>query len=170
MKLKPIDSPELIECVAGWLSVRENYQWLDFGDGRQSLAPAWLKIMTQRDSHLLRVFTSDGEDTPLGVVGLSDINPHFKTARIWVVVGDRSFRARGYGTRATTAMLGVAFRELGLHAVNTWIVDGNPSLRIAERLQFRFIGRQRHCHYIDGRAQDRLWFDLLDSEFAEISP
>jgi len=28
-----------------------------------------------------------------------------------------------------------------------------------ERLGFRFIGRQRQCHYIDGRPCDRLMFD-----------
>lgn len=164
VKLKPIDTPELIALIADWLSQKENTQWLDFGDGRQILTPAWLKIMTQRDTHLLRVFTLDDDPTPLGVVGLSEINRDFKTARIWVVAGDKSFRARGYGTQATQEMLTLAFRSLGLRAVNTWIVEGNPSLRIAERVNFKFIGRQRQCHSIEGRPYDRLWFDILASE------
>ena len=58
----------------------------------------------------------------------------------------------------------MAFRELGLHAINTWIVDGNPSRRLIERVNFRFIGRQRQCHYIDGECRDRLLYDLLASE------
>jgi len=62
----------------------------------------------------------------------------------------------------------LAFRELGLRAVNTWLVDGNPSLRIIKRLGFRGIGRQRQCHYIDGRPRDRLLFDLLASEHREL--
>lgn len=167
MRLKPIDSPELIALVAGWLSQKENSQWLDFGDGRQTLTPEWLKIMTQRDGHLLRVFTRDEDDTPIGLVALSEINRHFQTARIWVVVGDKSFLSRGYGTRATAAMLTVAFRDLGLHSVNTWIVEGNPSLRMAPRLHFTLVGRQRQCHYIDGRSYDRFWFDILASEHKE---
>jgi len=102
------------------------------------------------------------------VVGLSEVDRNFRTARIWVLVGDKSFHARGHATRAASKMLTLAFRELGLHAVNTWIVEGNPSVRIAKRLNFRLIGRQRECHYIDGEAHDRLWFDLLDSEHREI--
>jgi RimJ/RimL family protein N-acetyltransferase len=47
-------------------------------------------------------------------------------------------------------------------------VDHNPSLRTIERLGFRFIGRQRQCHYIDGRLYDRLLFDLLASEHREL--
>lgn len=168
MKLKAIDSPELFHLVAGWLSQKENYQWLDFGHGKQVLTPEWLKIMTQRGTDVLRVFTADDDQTPIGVVGLDDVNSRFKTARIWVVAGDKSFRARGYATRAVSRMLTLAFGELDLHAVSTWVVDGNPSIRVAERVGFKPIGRQRQCHYIDGRPYDRLWFDLLASEHKEV--
>lgn len=164
MQLKPIDSPDLLSLVAGWLSHKENYQWLEFGDGRQILTPEWLKIMTQRRTEVLRVFTHDEDDRPIGIVALSDVNPNFKTARIWTVTGDKSFRARGYATRASSAMLTYGFEQLGLRAINTWIVDGNPSLRIAQRLGFTLIGRQRQCHYIDGHPYDRLLLDILPSE------
>lgn len=163
MQLKPLDSPELIQTVAGWLSQPENYQWLQFGDGRQILTPQLLKIMTLRDTNVLRVYTAD-DGTPLGVVGLDEVNRNFKTARIWVVAGDKSFRARGFATHAASEMLTLAFQDLGLHVVNTWIVEDNPSVRVAERLNFKFIGRQRQCHYMDGRVCDRLLFDILASE------
>jgi len=48
MKLLPLDTPKLIELVAAWLARKENYQWLDFGNGRQILTPALLKIMALR--------------------------------------------------------------------------------------------------------------------------
>ncbi len=168
MKLRPIDRAGLFRTVAEWLSLKENYQWLDFGNGRQILTPEWLKIMTQRDTEILRAFTSDHDDTPIGVVGLTNIDRAFRTARIWVVAGDTSFRARGYATRAASRLLTYGFETVGLNVVNTWIVEHNPSLRIAQRLQFRLIGRQRQCHLIDGVAYDRLWFDLLANEHKEI--
>ena len=164
MRLLPLDSPERIQLVAHWLAQKENYQWLDFGDGRQLVSAEWLKIGMQRGSYVLRLFTSDADDTPIGVVGFSNINPHFKTASIWVVVGDKSYGARGHATRAASEMLSFGFEELGLRAVQTWIADGNQSLRISKRLGFRLIGRQRQCHCVDGRVYDRLWFDLLASE------
>jgi RimJ/RimL family protein N-acetyltransferase len=164
VKLQPVEGPELIHLVAGWLAQKENYQWLDFGDGRRALAPAWLKILTQRKDTVLRVYTTDEHAEPIGLVGLDDVNRTCRTARIWAVAGDKSFAARGYATRAVSAMLTFGFQELGLHAINTWIVEGNPSVRVVERLNFRFLGRQRQCHYIDGRPYDRLWFDLLASE------
>jgi len=168
VKLLPPDTPELIELAAGWLAPRENSQWLDFGDGKQTVTPALLKIMTQRDSHFMRLYTGDHDDAPIGIVGLNSVNRPFGTATLWAVAGEKSFSGRGYVSLATSRFLTLAFRELGLHAVNTWIVDGNPSFRSLQRLNFRFVGRQRQCHVIDGQPRDRLLFDLLAAEHREL--
>src|SRR5688572_1752981 len=165
-RLKPLDSPELIQTVARWLAEKENHRWLQFGDGKHVLTPTLLKIMTQKDTHVLRVYTSE-TDAPLGIVGLDEVNRNFKTARIWVVAGEKNRCGRGYATQAVSQMLTLAFRDLGLHAVNTWIVENNPSVRVAEHVGFRFVGRQRQCHWMDGVAYDRLLFDLLASEHKE---
>jgi RimJ/RimL family protein N-acetyltransferase len=168
MQLLPLDSPERIRLVVHWLTQKENYQWLDFRDGRQLVSPEWLKIAMQRGSYVLRLFTADNDETLIGVVGLSNVNPHFKTANIWVVLGDKSQSGRGYASRATAKMLTFGFKDLGLGAIHTWIVEHNPSIRVAQQVRFRPIGRQRKCHCIDGRAFDRLWFDLLASEHEEV--
>lgn len=167
MTLEPLDTPGRLRLAAGWISEKENAQWLDFGEGRQTLSPEWLKIAIQRGTQAVRLFTSD-EGRPIGVVGLGSINRDFRTANLWVVLGDKSVAGRGYASRAVSAMLTIGFRELGLHAINTWIVEHNPSVRVAARVKFRPMGRQRQCHYIDGRVYDRLWYDLLASEHHEI--
>lgn len=164
MKLLPPDRPDLLASIAGWLADKDNHQWLDFGDGRQRVTPEWLRIAAQRGAYVMRVFTADEDDRPLGVVGLSGVNPHFKSATLWVVLGDKSRAGRGYATRAVSGMLTLGFGPLGLNTINTWIVEHNPSVRVAEKVGFRPMGRQRQCHYIDGHPYDRLWFDLLASE------
>lgn len=168
MQLRPVDSPELLRLVAGWLSEKENYQWLEFGDGRQMASPEWLKIATQRGSHVLRLFTADESDTPIGVAGFSNVNPRFRTATYWIVLGDKSHARRGYASRVTSRMLTLGFTELGLQSIQTWIVDHNPSIGVLKSLRFKPIGRLRQCHVIDGRTYDRLWYDLLPSEHEEI--
>lgn len=167
MKILPLDTPEIIELAAGWLAQKENYQWLDFG-GRVIVTPALLKIMAQRDTNFLGVYTADRDDIPLGIIGLNHVDHAFKTATFRGASGEKSFRNRGYSTFAVSKLLTLAFRDLGLNAVNAWVVDRNPSLRAIERLGFRFVGRQRQCHTIDGRPHDRLLFDLLASEFRDL--
>lgn len=169
MKLLPLDTPEIIQVAAGWLGQKENYQWLDFGGGKRVITPEVLKVMAQRQTHFMRVWTSDRDDAPVGIVGLNNVDRESKTATFWGVAGDKSFRNRGSGTCAASKFLSLAFRELGLHSINTWVVDANPSLRIAERLHYHYIGRQRQCHCIEGRLYDRLLFDLLASEHRELN-
>src|SRR5438046_10052324 len=116
MKLLPIDSPALIETVAGWLGQKENYQWLDFGQGVQRLTPVALKLMTQRDIHFLRVFTGDDDTTLAGVVGLTNVDRTFRTASVWTVLGNKG--QGGCGRRATARLRDLAFRGLGQGAIN----------------------------------------------------
>lgn len=163
MKLLPLDKPELIELAAGWLGKHENYKWLDFGNGVQQVTPVTLRIMTQRDIHVFRVYTADDGDLPIGVMALTNVDRKFKTASLWVVLGQK--RYGGCTIPALSKLLTFGFTELGLQAVNAWTVETNTAARRAfERLHFKYIGRQRQCHYIDGRPYDRLLFDLLAAE------
>jgi asparagine synthetase B (glutamine-hydrolysing) len=43
--------------------------------------------------------------------------------------------------------------------------DGTVRLAYNTRNGFQFVDRQRRCHIIEGRAADRLLFDLLASEY-----
>ena len=91
-----------------------------------------------------------------------------RTGTLWGVAGEKSFRCRGWASLAASRLLTLAFQELGLHSVNTWVVAHNPSQRCAARLGFRYVGRQRQCHIIDGQPCDRLLYDLLASEHREL--
>src|SRR5436309_14904926 len=120
MKLLPLDRPELIELVANWLSQEDNCKWLDFGNGVHSPSLVSLKVMTQRDLHVLRVFTPHDSDLPIGVVGLSNVDRRFKTAASMGGVLGRK-RAGGYGPRAASKPL-----TLGITARGTRSVGAGP--------------------------------------------
>ena len=168
MELLPLDKPELIQLAVQWLGREENYKWLDFGDGAHGLTAVSLRIMTQRDLHVLRVFTPDDGDLPIGLVALSDIRRQWKTAgSLWAVLGRK--RYAGYVVRAVSKLLTFGFGELGLEAVSAWTVESNVAARrVLEQLKFRYVGQLRRRHWIDGRPHDRLLYDLLATEHQEI--
>lgn len=164
MELKPLDAGDP-ERVADWLARKENYQWLHFGPGRQTLDALTLKVMDRRDQHLLRLFTPGSGHGPVGLVALSDIDRRFGTAGVWYVLGEKDQGRKGYTTRAVSRLLDLAFGKLGLGAVHAWTVETNePSQRLLMRLGFRLCGRKRCCHRIEGVTYDRLLFDLLAEE------
>ena len=168
MKLLPLYDPKHFGLVAEWLGRKENAQWLELGSARQAVTPSLIGVMARRDAHFLRLYTSDADDAPIGIVGLSSVDPVFRTATFWGVSGDKSYRNRGYSTLAISKLMTLAFRDLKLRCVNTWAVEGNSSLRTIQRLGFRYAGRLRHSHTIDGRPYDRLLFDLLAAEHREL--
>jgi RimJ/RimL family protein N-acetyltransferase len=169
MQLLPLNTPQLINTAADWLADPDNQRWLDFGNGLQRINAVSLMILAQKDNQVLRAFTADDDRTPIGLVALSNLDRNSGVASTWVALGDRRFSGKGYPTRAASKMLAFAFGELGLNSVQAWCVECNyASVRILRRLNFQPIGRQRRCHRIDGRVYDRLWFDLLPSEFKEI--
>jgi RimJ/RimL family protein N-acetyltransferase len=170
MIVKPVERRDE-DVVIAWLARKENYQWLDFGNGSPLVSSIVLKVMLRKDSNVCRVFTSDSAEAPIGLVALSNVSHNFKTAMLWYVLGDRRFEGQGYTSRAVSKVLTLGFTEVGLGAVNAWAVEQNAaSIRVLERNHFRLIGKQRQCHYIDGRVVDRLLFDLVASEHKEWCP
>ena len=170
MKFLPLDTPERVEQVAAWLAEPRNYQWLDFGNGVQTLSAATLRIMVQKDVNFLRLFTADDEATPAGVVGLSNVDRKFKTANLWIVLGDKQFSFKGLAVKAVSRMIRLGFTELGLDVVQCWCVAGNhASRRLIRLMNFQPVGLLRHCHRMEGKVYDRELFDLLQSEFTGVA-
>jgi RimJ/RimL family protein N-acetyltransferase len=165
MELIPLESQGLIERAAGWLAEKRNRQWLDAGTGGQQLGPVALKLMSRSDSHILRAFTADDTGEAIGLAALTSVNRDFRSALLWALLGDRNYAAQGYVFRATSAMLTLGFSRYGLECINAWAVECNhASLRMLKKLNFKPIGRQRSCHYIDGQPFDRLLFELQSND------
>jgi RimJ/RimL family protein N-acetyltransferase len=164
MNLLPLDTPA-IRLAAQWLERAENHQWLDFGHGVRSLTAPLLTLMNKHELHRLRMYTPDDSDTPIGIIGLSDITTRRESATLWYVLGDKRFGGRSYTSRAVAGMLTLGFGDVGLQVVHAWAVEANaPSVRVLERNGFKLVGRLRRCHQIDGALFDRLLFDMLRDE------
>jgi RimJ/RimL family protein N-acetyltransferase len=165
MQLRPLDARS-VRLAAEWLARPENNRWLDFGRGVRIVTAPILTLMNKHDLHALRVYTPDDSDSPIGIVGLSEISAVHKTASLWYVLGDKRFGGRGYTVRAAAGMLALGFETLELRAVQAWAVEANaPSITVLQRTGFKLVGRQRKCHEIDGILHDRLLFDLLRAEY-----
>jgi RimJ/RimL family protein N-acetyltransferase len=164
MNLLPLDAAS-IRLAADWLARPENHKWLDFGHGVRFLTVPLLTLMNKHELHRLRMYTPDESDTPIGIIGLSDITTLRESATLWYVLGDKRFGGRNYTGRAAAGMLSLGFGEVGLKVVHAWAVEANaPSVRVLERNGFKLVGRLRQCHEINGALYDRLLFDMLRSE------
>jgi RimJ/RimL family protein N-acetyltransferase len=105
------------------------------------------------------------DSTPVGVVGLTNVDTVNRSGELWGVIGDQRYRGKGVARVSFILTLQKAFFEMKLHSVSCWATDGNLTIGIFRKIGFTVIGRQRECHLQDGVLKDRILFEVLDREF-----
>ncbi|MDA8354212.1 MAG: GNAT family protein [Firmicutes bacterium] len=74
---------------------------------------------------------------------------------------DQECQGKGYMTEAVRLAVSFAFREAGLHRVEASVLPANiPSIRVLEKVGFRYIGLSRAHLKIDGAWRDHLLYSL----------
>jgi len=154
---------EDVQIVKPWLTDKENAKFLDPFFQNESLRDEQLAFFLMRRDR--RIFLILYDDTPVGIMGLTNIDEINRSTEIWSLLGEKTYRKKGLITIGHILALKKAFQELGMLSVHAWVVEGNYTISVCEKLGFKTIGRQRQCHLIDGVFKDRILFDILHSEF-----
>ena len=112
----------------------------------------------------------EGEEEPLGVIGLMNISEANASADLSVIIGDEGERAKGLGTEAIRVILRYAFEDLGLERVNLSVFEFNePAISSYEKIGFKKEGRISRAVRRDGAFRDAITMRILASEWREDS-
>ncbi len=108
--------------------------------------------------------TKDG--VHVGRVNLYDGDAEARTARLAILIGDKAYWSRGYGTDAIRTLLGFAFAEMNLRRVDL-TVDAENGRGIACYRKCGFVEevRMRRGIYARGTYKDQLVMGVLRDEF-----
>ena len=164
-KLRDFNKNDL-DNIYSWLTDSENSKWLDtfFQDVNLKIEQLMFFLM-RKDK---RVFIIEHDGVPVGIMGLTNIDEINKSSEIFGLLGNKEYRKKGVFTLAQYLAVKKAFHDLNFHSVNAWVVDGNYTIKICEKLNFKIIGRQRQCHMFDGVLKDRILFDILREDFDKV--
>ncbi len=149
------NDPDIVQHLTLYLpmSLAEEERWFE-------------QQLTDKSKHILAIETEDG--IHIGNVGLHDLNWKDRNAVLGIVIGDKEFWGRGYGTDAVLTMLRFAFEELNLHRVSLIIYDHNHrAIRCYEKCGFLDEGRDREAQFSGGKYHDDIRMSILASEFSE---
>ena len=95
--------------------------------------------------------------TPIGWCGLHHASGLHRDAELAVMIGDASYRGRGYGTDTVRTLCRFAFDRMNLVRVTLTVFPGNDGARrVYERLGFVAEGVQRRAFWKRGE-----WHDLV---------
>ena len=128
----------------------------------------WFENQLQDESsELFAIESSDGqENVHIGNIGLHDINWLHRHAELGIVIGEKNYWSKGYGSDAVRTLLRFAFHEMNLHRVTLRVYEDNArGIRAYEKCGFEHEGRMREAIFRQGRYYDELRMGILDREF-----
>ena len=100
----------------------------------------------------------------VGFGGLFDIT-RAMTATMFVGIGDRDQRKKGFGTEASRLICEYGFFFRSLHSIKVEVHEYNAETRrLYERLGFKIVGRLRGANLLNNRRYDEVIMDLLHSD------
>jgi pseudaminic acid synthase len=129
---------------------------------------AWLKTLGEARREYVIVSLPD--ETPVGTIGLSQIDRHHLTAEYGVLLGQATYRGRGLARAASEAILRIAFEELGLHRLTLRVfADNAAALRLYERIGFCREGVLREHALGEAAYRDVVVMGILESEWRAVA-
>jgi len=166
LRLRPLEREDLpryqeifsepeISLHYGGLGVPESLSRLQrrFDGGEFDATDRFLHVVIETEGLLIGAMVLRNEE-----------NLPSRSATFGIIIGDRAYLDRGYGTEASTLLLDYAFAVLGYHKVNLDLFEYNARARVMyERLGFVVEGRRRENHWSRGR----FWDDILMGVTAE---
>jgi RimJ/RimL family protein N-acetyltransferase len=160
--LRPARGEDVLPYTA-YLANPDVTVWLD-DSAQVPIPPSRVEAILLHEAWCLWSIDRDGRF--VGVTSLYSPDLRRSQARFSIVLGDPEVWGRGLGTAVTRRVVDHAFRNLGLHKVNSDYLEPNAASRaIHERVGFVEEGRLREDAWRQGRWVDRILLSLLASEW-----
>jgi RimJ/RimL family protein N-acetyltransferase len=112
--------------------------------------------------------TKDG--VHIGFCGLHRGRPEERTADLGIMVGDKDYHERGFGTDAMLTMLRFGFEQMNLHRISLGVFEFNQRAQaVYRKVGFVEEGRERDAYFQDGRYWDVLRMSVLEDEWRALN-
>jgi RimJ/RimL family protein N-acetyltransferase len=140
-----------------------------------TLAPAVLTIEDEKDWFERSRKQQDGitlsiilkkEQKTIGNTGLKQIDKNNGNAEFGIMIGEKKYWNKGYGTEAARLMIDFAFNLLRLHSLRLKVYEYNKrAIKSYLKLGFKETGKFRDFHFFGGEYHDVILMDILADEF-----
>jgi RimJ/RimL family protein N-acetyltransferase len=104
----------------------------------------------------------------LGNCGFIDVDYLNQTAEVGILIGNKNYWNKGYGTEAITLLLDYGFKALNLHNVLIRVYSFNErAIKCYEKIGFKITGKRREALQRGNKRYDIIYLDILYNEFYE---
>lgn len=160
-----------LEFFLRWLNDVEVMRYLVvFYPMNEIAEEKWIEEMCikNRDKDVFFVICAwkDGKEIPIGSCGLHNINWKDRDAEAGIVIGEKEYWEKGYGTEAASLLVEYAFNYLNLHRVSAGAYSFNErSIRMQKKIGFQLEGCVRSSIFKNGKYYDKMMLGILSEEW-----
>lgn len=102
----------------------------------------------------------------IGTCSFHDIDWRIRKAEVGIVIGEKGYWNKGYGTDVMRLLLRHGFNTLNLNRIMLRVYSTNPrAMRAYEKAGFVVDGRLRQAGYKDGQYFDEIIMSVLREEW-----
>jgi len=126
----------------------------------------WAESASKSEYQEVRLAIETLERAHIGFCGLHHGRPEDRHAELGIMIGDKDYWNRGYGTDAMLTLVRFAFDTLNMHKVTLGVFAPNERARaVYRKIGFVEEGRSRDDYFQDGRYWDIVRMSVLEDEF-----
>jgi len=159
-RVEPGDYPAIQE----WQNDPEVFYWMDYERAFS------LEDIRQSEDNAVKEghpFVIVAEGRAIGRIGLNNFRPRDEMASLYIFVGDRDVRGKGYGIDALMALIAYGFDALNLRKIELWTLAHNErAIRMYKSAGFVEDGRIPERSYKEDRWADHLVMSIDREGFA----
>lgn len=134
---------------------------LTFGDEEK-----WVEsLSSQNDRYSFAIETLD-DNKYIGGCGINDIDWKNSVAIIGIVIGDKEYWGKGYGTDAMKLLISFVFEQMNLNKIKLHVFSFNErAIKCYEKCGFTKEGVLREEIFSDGKYHDDIVMGFLKTEY-----
>jgi len=168
--LRPVKRSD-ISCFLKWFNDPEVLQYLELHLPMTEMSEEkYIEELgtTRAKSDVLFVMeVIEGASTkPIGNCSLHEVDSKDHKAIFGMVIGEKDYWSKNYGTEAARLLINYGFQQLNLHRISSGAFAFNErSIKLHKKVGFREEGRLRQAFFKNGQYHDLVMFGILREEW-----
>lgn len=161
---------EYVEFYLKWINDPEITQYLVmFRPMTKEMEENWYDNLTTRENDFLFAIVipiNIKEEKLIGNCGIHQVNWKDRIGLLGIMIGEKDYWGKGYGTDAVGLLLDYGFNTLNLNRIELLVHDFNErAIKCYEKLGFVKEGSKRQAVFINGDYHDTFIMGMLSQEW-----
>lgn len=171
--LRPIEIeelPELARLINKWINDEIVTYYMFTGQIPQNSEQiiSDFKKQLEGKNNIIFLVADSGTQKPIGYAGLHEIHLTARSAEFRILIGEKDFWGKGYGTEITELLTYYGFDRLNLNRIYLgYTVDNKGAGRAYEKAGYIYEGTLKEDIYRNSRYYDTISMAILRKDYYE---